>query len=89
MISNKFSTLLGERLVKISRVSNDTGISRTTLTGLYYRRSKGISFEVLDTLCRHLGCTVCDILEYKPDELQAPEAQQQAEIDEGGDRCTN
>ena len=71
MISNKFSTLLGERLIKISKISADTGISRTTLTQLYYRRSKHISFDVLDTLCKYLDCKVEDILEYKPDEPQA------------------
>ena len=67
MVSNKFSTLLGERLIKISKITADTGISRTTLTQLYYRRSKHISFYVLDTLCKYLNCKVEDILEYKPD----------------------
>ena len=64
MISNKFSALLGGRLLKITKVSDDTGISRTTLTGLYYRRSKAISFDVLDRLCGYLGCSVGDIIEF-------------------------
>ena len=69
MISNKFSTLLADRLIKISKVASDTGISRTTLTNLYYRRSKQISFEVLDALCKYLDCGVEKIIEYKPDEM--------------------
>ena len=40
MINNNFSKLLGERLLKISKVSEETGISRTTLTNLYYRRNR-------------------------------------------------
>ena len=65
MISNNFSRILGERLLKISKIANETGISRTTLTNLYYRRSTAISFEVLDKLCSYLDCEVSDIIEYK------------------------
>ena len=70
MLNNKFSVILAERLLKISKVSEDTGISRTTLTNLYYRRSLQISFEVLDKLCAYLGCSVTDIIEYQPDEQE-------------------
>lgn len=65
MISNKFSRILGERLIKISTIAKDTGISRTTLTSLYYRRSTAISFEVLDKLCTYLDCGIEDIIEYQ------------------------
>ena len=67
MISNRFSILLAERLLKITKIAEDTGISRTTLTNLYYRRSSQISFGVLDKLCKYLQCSVSDIVEYKPD----------------------
>ena len=65
MIVNKFSTLLGSKFLKITKVSRETGISRTTLTNLYFRRSIGISFEVLDKLCGYLNCKVSDLFEYK------------------------
>ncbi len=65
MISNKFSRILGERLIKVSTIARDTGISRTTLTNLYYRRSTAISFEVLDKLCTYLNCGIEDIIEYQ------------------------
>lgn len=67
IINNKFSVLLAERLLKISEVSKETGISRTTLTNLYYRRTDKISFEVLNKLCKYLNCNIQDILEYKED----------------------
>ena len=65
MIHNNFSILLAERLIKISDVVRDTGISRSTLTNLYYRRSRRIDYEVLDKLCAYLNCGVADILEYR------------------------
>ena len=67
MINNKFSVILAERLLKISKISEETGISRTTLTNLYYRKSTKISFDVLDKLCKYLDCSISDIIEYKPE----------------------
>lgn len=68
MINNHFSRILGERLLKISKIAEETGISRTTLTNLYYRKCTGITFDTLDKLCRYLGCGIGDILEYVDDE---------------------
>lgn len=65
MINNNFSRILGERLLKISKISKDTGISRTTLTNIYYKRCTYISFDVLDKLCNYLDCKLEDIIEYK------------------------
>lgn len=73
MINNHFSRLLGERLLKISKIAEETGISRTTLTNLYYRRCNMISFDTLDKLCRYLGCGIGDILEYVDDEMERDE----------------
>ncbi len=65
MIVNKFSVLLAQRLLKISALAKATGISRVTLTQLYYRRTKQIDLETLDKLCCYLQCGVGDILEFK------------------------
>ncbi|EDT14993.1 helix-turn-helix domain-containing protein [Clostridium perfringens] len=65
MINNKFSVLLGERLIKITEISERTGVSRTTLTNLYYKRSKSISFDVLNKLCEFFDCSIEDIIEFK------------------------
>lgn len=59
----RLSTLLGEGKLKISDVTRDTGISRTTLTALYYEKGDGISYRVLKDLCVYLGCSVGDILQ--------------------------
>ncbi|MDU7066727.1 MAG: helix-turn-helix transcriptional regulator [Clostridium perfringens] len=65
MINNKFSMLLGKKLIKISEISRETGISRTTLTSLYYKKSTKISFDVLDKLCDYLECSINDIIEFE------------------------
>ena len=57
MLNNNLSKILGEKLLKIATVSKDTGISRTTLTNLYYKRSNAISGEVLNKLCSYLDVT--------------------------------
>lgn len=62
-LDNNLSQILGEKLIKISQVSKDTGISRSTLTNLYYKRSKAISGDVLHKLCDYLDCSVGDLLE--------------------------
>lgn len=69
MIVNKFSGLLGSRLLKMKQISDETGISRTTLTSIYNRRCKGIEFLTIDKLCRYLDCRITDIIEYIPDKI--------------------
>ena len=64
VIDNKFSAILGSRLIKISKVARDTGMSRTTLTNIYYKRSTYITFAVLNKLCEYLGCGVDDLFPY-------------------------
>lgn len=68
MVTVKLGEQLGKRLLKISKVAAETGISRTTLTNLYYRKAKGITLETLGTLCAYLNCSVADLLEYVPED---------------------
>jgi len=71
MIVNKFSLLLAERLLKVSDVSRDTGISRTTLTALYYRKNAGIQFDTLDRLCKYFNCNIEEIIFYQEEENES------------------
>lgn len=66
-VSNCFADLLASRKEKISTVSRATGISRTTLTKLYYETSQAISFETLSKLCSYFQCEIGDILKRKVD----------------------
>ena len=62
------SRILGEKRVKAAELSRRTGISKYALHKLYYEKNKGIEFATLDKLCRALGCSVGELLEYIPDE---------------------
>jgi putative transcriptional regulator len=65
MIKCHLSKLMGERKLKIADLARELGVHRNTITLLYYERAKRIDFEVLDKLCKYLGCSVSDILEFK------------------------
>jgi len=54
MIKINLAVLMAEREIKISDLAKQTGISRTTLTSLYYNQAKGVQFDTLDVICDHL-----------------------------------
>lgn len=62
MLYCNLSGLMAAKKVNISEVSRCTGISRTTLTSLYYNSFKGIQLETLDTLCKFFDVTADKIL---------------------------
>lgn len=66
MIRSNLSVLLAEQGLKITKVSNDTGISRTTLTSLANNDSQGVQFETLNTLCQYLKTTPEQLIFYIP-----------------------
>lgn len=66
MIICNLAVLLAQRQLKITRVSNDTGISRTTLTALNQNESKGVQFETISTLCQYLKIKPSDFFQYLP-----------------------
>ena len=70
MIKNNFNTLMAERQLKITRVSNDTSISRTTLTALSQEMSKGVQLDTLNTLCTYFNITPGEFFDYLPFDLE-------------------
>ena len=69
MLIPNLSVLLAERRLTVSRVSRDTGISRTTLTALTGRGARGIQFDTLDKLCRYLRVAPDALFIYLPYDL--------------------
>ena len=61
MILCNLAAIMGERRLKISKVAADTGISRTTLTALYYDSGKGVQFETANLLCIYFGITMGEL----------------------------
>lgn len=66
MIFCNLKMLLSARNLRISRVANDTGISRTTLTSLSQNDLKGVQLTTLDTLCQYLEINPKQFFEYHP-----------------------
>nr|WP_300184064.1 helix-turn-helix transcriptional regulator [uncultured Agathobaculum sp.] len=69
---SRLSTIMGEKRLKISTISRDTGISRATLTSLYYDRNSAVSLQTLGTLCAYLGCEVGDLISYTSQKEESP-----------------
>jgi putative transcriptional regulator len=75
MIKIHLGRLLGERKMKMAELSQQTGISKNALSDLYYEKTDRIRFETLNKLCQALHCSLCDLLEYLPDnQTEEPEA---------------
>ena len=64
-IVNNFAHLLIERNLTVTQVSEQTGISRTTLTQIYKRREKTVSRKVVAALCEFLGCGIDEFWKFR------------------------
>ncbi|HFD86933.1 MAG TPA: XRE family transcriptional regulator [Gammaproteobacteria bacterium] len=67
MIKCHLSRLMGEKRLKISEVSRDTGINRGTLTRLYHETAERVDLSTIAALCDYLECSVCELFENVPD----------------------
>lgn len=68
MIKNRFSTILGYKRLKIAAVARMTGLTPRGLFDIYHDKTKSISFDTLNKLCKALECTPNDLFRYIPDE---------------------
>lgn len=64
MIKCHLSRLMGERKLKISDVSRDTGLHRNTVTLLYQETATRIDLDAVDALCRYLQVGVSELFEF-------------------------
>lgn len=65
-MNNNLSKILGERLLKVSDVFEGTGISKTTLTDIYYRRFRNVQLDTLVKICDYLQVSLSELIEYVP-----------------------
>lgn len=61
---------MAERGLNISKLSNDTHISRNTLSALYHNTGKGIQYDTLDNLCSYFDVSVERLLTHIDVSLQ-------------------
>lgn len=66
MIISNLQVLLAERNLRITRVSNDTGISRTTLTAMTQNTFKGIQRDTMDKLSIYLNVDPGKLFDFAP-----------------------
>ena len=61
-MKNNFRVLLAQKRLKVADVARETGLSKSTLTALYYERSKNPTFETLQKVADFLEVTIDDLL---------------------------
>ena len=62
---NNMRLLLAKRRKKTADVAKATGISKSTLTALYYERAKNPSIHTLKKVSSYLGVTLDEFLDTK------------------------
>jgi putative transcriptional regulator len=72
MIRCHFSRLLGERKLRVSQVSRDTGLNHSTLNRLYREDIDRIEMDVIEVVCTYFGIGVGELLELVPNPPGAP-----------------
>ncbi|WP_239748537.1 helix-turn-helix transcriptional regulator [Mammaliicoccus sp. A-M2] len=61
-MKNNFRILLAERKTNVAKVCDKTGISKTTLYGLYHENTQNPDFKTIMKLCDYLGITPNEFL---------------------------
>lgn len=65
-MGNNFSTILGNKRLKITQMHRDTGISRQALTNFYYQRTNKLDMNMLEKICDYLQIPLSKLIEYEP-----------------------
>ena len=57
--------ILAKKRLKVADVARETGLSKSTLTALYYERAKNPSIDTLKKVSSYLGGTLDEFLDTK------------------------
>lgn len=71
-INVTLDVMLARRKMKSRDLASAIDLSETNLSLLKSGKVKGIRFETLDRICEILDCQPGDLLEYRPDWMDAP-----------------
>ncbi|KVN98534.1 Cro/Cl family transcriptional regulator [Burkholderia ubonensis] len=69
----RLDVMLATRKIKSKELAAKVGISEQNLSLLKQGKVRGIRFDTLEAICRHLDCQPGDLMEYAPD-LNAQQA---------------
>jgi len=64
--------MLARRKMRSRDLAARIGIAEQNVSLLKSGKVKGVRFDTLEKICEILACQPGDILEYRPDEIQAP-----------------
>ena len=82
----KLHELMGKHKIRsINQLSNDTGISRPTLTRLYDEKTKQLDFVTIGALCDHFNCDLGDLLVLEEVTAEQLEKEQQEQNKKSGE----
>lgn len=68
MINVRLDYVLLDKRMKLKDLAEATGLAVNNLSILKTNKARAIRFSTLDNLCKVLGCTPGDLLEYIPDD---------------------
>ena len=63
----RLDVMMARRKVRSNALARAVGITEANLSLLKSGKVKGVRFETLEAICRHLACQPGDILEFVPD----------------------
>lgn len=69
MIRCNLNEIIMSRKIKISKISEDLGISRSTLNMLRNNQGNGVFFDTIDSLCCYLDVTPAEFFSFIPLQL--------------------
>lgn len=64
-MENNFRVILAKQRKSVANVHEGTGVSKTTLTNLYYERTKNPDSQTLIKISEYLGVTLDELLTVK------------------------
>lgn len=67
MIKIHLSKIMGLQRINIQKLSELTGLSRSTISNIYNEKVNRVDLDTLSSMCEALNCTIQDLLEYIPD----------------------
>lgn len=70
MIIVNLDVMMAKRKMSLNELSERVGITPANLSILKTGKAKAVRFGTLDAICRVLGCTPGDILEYRDENEQ-------------------
>ena len=67
MIVNRLPDIMNQKGVSIRELSRTTGITYTTIRGVYHGERRSVQLDVLDAICQTLNVQPGDIYKYAPE----------------------